>query len=318
MTLVGPGVAPREEERVPPKRPAQHRRTTRLGSSRRADLVAIAALVVLTLVLEAVLRAAAERPLWYDELWRAHYLSPPLGQWWDELTRSNAPSAAGWAGISRLVPTLFGWTPLVLRVPELISLPVLAASSYLLARRFTTLPAAMGVAVLVALGGKVLDLGMQLKPYTIEAICTIGMVGLWASAPPLVGPPRRWIGRRLAAGGLTLFSVPAVFLLVPLAASDVLLARGGVRQRVRAGLGAVPPLLICALHSLVFIRRQSFQRNESPSGTTPSSPAAASDRGSVSSGTSSSRWPGAHRRGSTASTSTWSRPARTARPSTPG
>lgn len=264
--LAGPDTAPAEDERRVAEPSPRHRRPARFawfGRLDRADLAAVAALVVLTVVVEVVLRAAAERPLWYDELWRAHYLSPPLGEWWNELLRSNAPSSAGWAAVTRVIAEVFGWTPFVLRVLQLVTLPLLPVGTYLLGRRFTTVPAALVAAVLVTLGGKVLDLAMQVKPYSIEAICTVAMVGLWVSAPPLVGPARRWVGRRAVAGLLSLFSVPAVFLLVPLAASDVLLSRGALRERVRAGLGAGPPLVISAVHSLVFVRRQSFQRDES-------------------------------------------------------
>ena len=89
------------------------------------------------MVIECWLGALSTRPLWYDELWRAHYLSASTSQFWHEITRANAPSAFGWVVVERTTADLFGWTPLVLRLPELITLPFVGVSMYALTRRFT-------------------------------------------------------------------------------------------------------------------------------------------------------------------------------------
>ncbi len=44
---------------------------------------------------DVVLRAYLNRPFWYDEIWRGHFVSEPLGSFWSELARANTPSAAG-------------------------------------------------------------------------------------------------------------------------------------------------------------------------------------------------------------------------------
>lgn len=242
--------------------PGRARAVAAVPLERHVDGALLLLLLVLTVLIEVVFSAAAERGLWYDELWRAHYISVPLGHFWTEIRLANTPSAIGWLALERISGLIFGYSPLGLRLPELAMLPVLAGTTYLLVRRFTVPGAAFAAAALVTLGGKTLDLGTQLKPYTTEMVCALLMVGLWCSAAPLVGSTHRWVGRRAVAGAVSLFSVPAVFLLLPLAASDFLLTRGSWRRRLRAVAGAVPALVLCALHSLLFIRRQSFQRDE--------------------------------------------------------
>lgn len=215
---------------------------------------------MIVLVVEYWLRAAALRPLWYDELWRAHYLSVPRGQFWSELRNANTPSSAGWMAVTRVSADIFGWRPWALRLPELVTLPLLAAGTYGLTRRFTGPAAAVGAALLLTLSGTLLDLGTQLKPYTMEALCTVLTAALWLSAPAGHGRARSWVGRRTAAGLVSVFSVPAVFFLAPLASADVLMTRGGLRAKARAAVGALPALLICVVHSVLFIGRQSAQR----------------------------------------------------------
>jgi hypothetical protein len=236
----------------------------------RSDWLLVALLLTGVVVVEFWLRALSTRPLWYDELWRAHYLSVPRSQFWHEITRANAPSAAGWIFLERATADTFGWTPLVLRLPELITLPLVGVSMYALTRHFTGRIVAFATGVLVGLSGTVLDLGWQLKPYTIELIVAVAVMLLWMRAPaPGSGSARARIGLRTVAGALTIFTVPLAFLLVPLAVADVVMAsgwrRGGWRQgwrtRWRAAWETAPAIAIVGAHSLFFIARQSSQRN---------------------------------------------------------
>ena len=126
--------------------------------------------------------------------------------------------------------------------------------------------------MLVGFSGTVLDLGWQLKPYTIELIVAGAVVLLWMRAPaPGSGTRRARIGYRTAAGALAIFTVPLAFLLLPLAIADVVMVSGWRRgswrrdwsQRWRAAWESAPALAICGIHSVFFVARQSSQRNGS-------------------------------------------------------
>ena len=252
----------------------------------------LAALIAAPVVAEIVLRAAGARPLWYDELWRGRYLSPAPSRFWHDIAQANAPSAAGWLAMTRLVADLGGWHAGVLRIPEFVSLPLLAAATFLLARRYLPTAGAAVAAGLVGLSGTLLDLALQLKPYTIEALTAVVAVAIWAASPgpnrdpdPSDDRARRRTRRRgsYASAALSLFSVPMVFVLVPLTAVDMLLAalrpdpadpadpaggpardrRAAARRALRAGLDLAPGLAVCVVHTLVFVARQSGQRNGS-------------------------------------------------------
>ena len=238
----------------------------------RFDWLLVALLVAGVVAVELWLGALSTRPLWYDEIWRAHYLSAPSSQFWHEITRANAPSAAGWIAVERACADIFGWTPLVLRLPELIMLPFVGVSMYALTRHFTGRIVAFATGVLVGFSGTVMDLGWQLKPYTIELITAVAALLLWMRAPaPGSGTTRARVGYRTAAGALTIFTVPFALLLIPLAIADVAMVRGwrngGWRQgwaaRWRAAWETAPALAIVGIHSLFFVARQSSQRNGS-------------------------------------------------------
>ena len=265
---------------IPPTAPAagvhrSHRARRRPGGGLawdRSDWLLIGLLIAGVVVIECWLGELSIRPLWYDELWRAHYLSTPTSQFWHEITRANAPSAFGWVVVERTTADLFGWTPLVLRLPELITLPFVGVSMYALTRRFTGRIVAFAAGVLVGFSGTVLDLGWQLKPYTIELIVAVAVLLLWMRAPaPGSGTTRARIGFRTAAGALTIFTVPLAFLLIPLAIADVVMVSGWRRgswrrdwsQRWRAAWESAPALAICGIHSVLFVARQSSQRNGS-------------------------------------------------------
>lgn len=224
------------------------------------DLGCIALLVALVTGIEVAVRHAALRPLWYDELWRAHYLSVPIGQFWSEIRRANAPSALGWAVLSRGAADLLGWHEWVLRLPQLVTLPLLAAGTYALTRRFTGPATAVVAAALLGVSGTITDLATQFKPYTIEAICAIAVLALWLARPAGTGRTTGRVGRRTLAGALTVFTVPLAFLIGPLALADVLLVRGGWRPRLRAALEATPAVLLTGAHAVLFVARQSGQR----------------------------------------------------------
>lgn len=228
--------------------------------SRRADLLCVVLLITMVTWIELAVRDAALRPLWYDELWRAHYLSVPVRDVWADIRQANAPSPLGWAVATRGAAELLGWHAWVLRLPQLVTLPLLGAGMYLLTRRFTDPLTAFVAGALLAVSGTVIDLGSQLKPYTVEAICAIAVVALWLTHP--AGTGRTWdrLGPRTLAGALTVLTIPLAFVIGPLALADVLMVDGGWRARRRAALEATPAVLLTAAHTVFFVARQSVQR----------------------------------------------------------
>jgi hypothetical protein len=246
---------------------------SRPRAPRAADVAVAAAVATALVVVEIVLRAYLSRPFWYDEIWRAHFVSEPLDSFWPELARANTPSAAGWLGVTRLAGELFGWHTWALRLPIFAALPALGAGTYLLARRFTGRAAALAAAAWLCLGGTVLDLGTQLKPYTVEAAAAVAVVALWmpasaassSEAASSAAAFSRRLLRRTGAGLLSLLAVPLAFLLLALAAADVAAGprrgRGSIRIRIGAALAALPALALAAAHTALFVGHQSSQRN---------------------------------------------------------
>jgi len=242
----------------------------RAGTGGRRLDVAVAGVLALVLIgAEIVLRGYFTRPFWYDEIWRARFVSEPAGAFWSSLGTANTPSAAGWMALTRLLGEVAGWHAWVLRLPEFAALPLLSGGTYLLARRFAGRVAAGFAALSTGLCSVVLDLGTQLKPYGVEAAATVAILALWLPARPGAGerPARRprWdhlrrspLARQSAAAVVGLLSVPAILVIVPLAVASTVAA--GRRWRA-AALRAAPAPLVCAVHTAVFVGHQSGQRN---------------------------------------------------------
>ncbi|SQD98654.1 MULTISPECIES: hypothetical protein [unclassified Parafrankia] len=260
---------------------AQSRRWARRARPRqwawsRLWLPGFVALALIALVV--LLRAYLDRPFWYDEIWRGHFVSEPVGTLWSELAAANTPSALGWLSVTRLSGDLFGWHSWALRLPGFAALPALGALTAVLTRRFSGTVAALFAVCWLCLNATFLDLATQLKPYTIETLAAVAVVLLWLGPAPGSGigfgaggvhsggdvrPPVRLgsvdrgrLVRRTAAGVISLFSVPAIFLVIPLAVMDVLPGPDR-RRRITETL---PSVVLVAAHTLLFIGHQSAQR----------------------------------------------------------
>lgn len=219
------------------------------AASGRRDLATAALLALVAAGVPVVLWTRFSRPLWYDELWRPHFVAEPAATFWSELATANVPSAVGWVALVRALGASLGWHAWALRLPAAIAFVALVAATYLFSRRFTGVAAALGAALAVGLSGTMVDLATQLKPYTLEAVCSLAVVALWTD--------RRSVARRTAAGGVALFSLPAVFLIIPMAVADVVAAPG---RRLRAALAATPALALAGGHAVLFVLHQSSQR----------------------------------------------------------
>jgi hypothetical protein len=225
--------------------------------SRRVTTLTAAAVAVALFGLLVLLRAYLSRPFWYDEIWRAHFVSEPLRSFWSELTVANTPSAFGWMTLARLSGEVFGWHSWSLRLPGFVALPLLGAAIVVLARRFTGPVAAVAAACWLCLNSTFLDLSTQLKPYAVEALAAVAIVLLWRTTPAGERLDRRRLARRAAAGILALLSVPGVFVIVPLVALD--LWRGPAR-RWRL-VESLPALGLSAANTVLFVGHQSSQRH---------------------------------------------------------
>ncbi|MGF7238431.1 MAG: hypothetical protein ACQSGP_26230 [Frankia sp.] len=241
--------------------PRPARRIRRTAPSRRPDLAVLAAIATAVVVAEALLHNYLTRPFWYDEVWRAHYVSVPVAHFWSRLAAANTPSAAAWMAVTRLAGQVFGWHAWALRLPETATLPFVAGAVYLLLRLFVGRLVAAAGALAVGLNGTILDLGTQLKPYGVEAIVTVAIVTLWITGPQ-PGPgasTRTLLVRRTLAGLVSLFGVPLAFVVLPLAAADTATSPRGARLRTAAV--ALPAVVLAAVHTVLFVGHQSGQRH---------------------------------------------------------
>ncbi|MEX5632038.1 glycosyltransferase family 39 protein [Parafrankia sp. FMc2] len=220
----------------------------------------------LAVAVQAVFWQCFRQPLWYDELWRPHFAGEPVATFWSELSVANTPSALGSIALLRLCGEVFGWHAWSLRLPSAVPLLALAAATWLLARRLTGRGAAAGAVLTVTLAGTVVDLASQVKPYTLDATCAVAVVIVWMSEPPST---RGLVARRIAAGLLAVFSLPALFLIVPLFVHDAARplwahrrqpGRRALREAGRAAACAAPAVVVAGVHALLFVTHQSSQR----------------------------------------------------------
>ncbi|WP_018504020.1 glycosyltransferase family 39 protein [Parafrankia discariae] len=247
----------------PTGRPAPDTRET-IGPRGAGDVLALVTVSLLAVVVQAVLWERFRQPLWYDELWRPHFVAEPAGTFWSELSVANTPSAIGSMGLLRVCGDVFGWHAWALRLPSAVPLVTLAAGTWLLGRRLTGRAAAFAAALTVTLAGTVVDLASQVKPYTLDAACAVAVVMLWTRAAPTT---RALLWSRFAVGVLALFSLPALFLIVPLTVLDVArptaraaAARPAIRSAVHAVLCDAPAVVVAGLHAALFVLHQSGQR----------------------------------------------------------
>lgn len=197
------------------------------------------------------------RPLWYDEAWRAwHIARGPLQ--WGALADAGAPSAAGWLGLEELAGAVLGLHEWALRLPSYAAVVAVGPATWWLGRRWLTPAANTAAAVLVTLNGSLLVYGMQLKPYLLEAVATPLLVGTWLVAQEVRTTGRQAWAAYAGMAGLTLLSLPGVFVLGPLLALDAL------RHRRSHGRGhllllAAPAMAggVAVAHLLLVVRHQS-------------------------------------------------------------
>ena len=132
-------------------------------------------------------------PFWFNEQWRAYYISNP-GNWWEALKSNGAPFPAGWYFLERISGVLFGSTELVLRLPTALFLPIGCVLLMLLACGWMSTPAAVVVALVGALTGTLVSYAYQVSEYQLDAAAVVAVVLLREIAWEADRPTWRWAG----------------------------------------------------------------------------------------------------------------------------
>jgi hypothetical protein len=236
------------------------------GPARRQRLAPpVLAMVVLlaeAVVLLDYLWQQVSRPFWYDEQWRAWHFSLVGTDFSAQLRDANSPLAAGWVALEKLFIGLLGNTEVSLRLPGVLAFIALGPVTYLLARRFLGVGASFLIAAATLANSGMLTYGLQLKPFTLEALGAELAVLLWFEAQE---SDARMGERLICYAGIGLcavFGTAAAFVVGPLLVVDLVrYARGGSLSRL------VPSFLaggITLAHLLGFVLVQTRQTQESP------------------------------------------------------
>jgi hypothetical protein len=236
------------------------------GPARRQRLAPpVLAMVVLlaeAVVLLDYLWQQVSRPFWYDEQWRAWHFSLVGTDFSAQLRDANSPLAAGWVALEKLFIGLLGNTEVSLRLPGVLAFIALGPVTYLLARRFLGVGASFLIAAATLANSGMLTYGLQLKPFTLEALGAELAVLLWFEAQE---SDARMGERLICYAGIGLcavFGTAAAFVVGPLLVVDLVrYARGGSLSRL------VPSFLaggITLAHLLGFVLVQTRQSQESP------------------------------------------------------
>ena len=242
---------------------ALSRRDTRLqrrgrARSRRSLAVAVLVTAGIPTALLISLWQNLTMAFWYNEQWRAYYISKP-GDWWAALKGDGAPFPAGWYFLERVSASLFGSTELVLRMTTALFLPLTCVLLLLLARRWMPLAAAVVVGVVGGLTGTLVIFAVQLSEYQIDAAAVVAILLLHDIAAEQDQGDWRSVRIYLPYAGIALaciFSTPAVFVAAPVLLLDAIRAARarsiGPRLVSAAGAGA-----IALLHLELFVVPQN-------------------------------------------------------------
>jgi hypothetical protein len=224
------------------------------------------AIVICTAVPTAIVLSLWDnltQPFWFNEQWRADYISAS-GNWWVELKNAGAqgvgaPFPAGWYFLERVSGVLFGSTELALRIPTALFLPLGCVLLMLLARRWMSTSAAVVVALIGTLTTSLLSYAVQLQEYEIDATAAVAVVLLHEIAWDAENPGWRSYRTYLAYAGIAgacIFSTPVIFLAAPLLLLDAARALRArrVEPRIVSAVGA--GVLILA-HMALFVLPQN-------------------------------------------------------------
>jgi hypothetical protein len=173
---------------------------------------------------------------------------------WRELHSADAPFPLLWLVVERASILVGGNSLLVLRLPVVAAFVALGPLTYAVGRRWLSAPMSFAAAGLVVLNGPIFDYAVQLKPFTLDCLASMGALWLWLLARER---SPRWAARLLLYMGIAACSLLAVaatftvsFLLI-LEMVDFLRTRGWAWSRlvapVTAGAVSVAHLILFVL-----------------------------------------------------------------------
>jgi hypothetical protein len=222
----------------------------------RADLLAIAALLVEAVVIELVLQHLLTRPFYYDEASRAYEIAQG-GAFLAHLGTAAAPLSLGWVGIETAARLVLGDTEAGLRAPMFAALPLLGVATYLLARRWLGPVVSFCAAALLLVNGWILNYALQLKSYSYESLFAVVAVGVYLLAQRATWRRAQLIGLYAALGLTCVFSLPNLLVVVPLLALDLVRTLRGRDQGAWRVAGAALAGAIALVHYVAFVSPQA-------------------------------------------------------------
>ena len=232
------------------------------GAARRrdgfpaGDLIAISGLVIEAGLILFVLRHLLTRPFYYDEGWRAYEIA--LGpRFLGQLHGAVGPLSLGWLAMENAARVLLGDTEAGLRTPVFLVVPVLGVATYLLARRWLGVAVSFCVAALLLVNLWIINYGLQLKSYPYEALFAVVTIALYLLLRRTAWRPAQLLGLYAALGLTCVFSLPNLFVAVPLLALDLVEM---VRARDRIALrlaGEALAGVIALANYVLFLAPQS-------------------------------------------------------------
>jgi hypothetical protein len=220
------------------------------------DLAAIACLVIEAGIIVFFLRHLLTRPFYYDEGWRAYEIAlgpSELGQ----LHAAVGPLSLGWLAIENAARVVLGDTEAGLRTPMFLVLPVLGVATYQLARRWLGVVVSFCAAGLLLVNLWIVNYGLQLKSYPYEALFAVVTVALYLVVRRASWRTAQLLGLYATLGLTCVFSLPNLFVIVPLLALDLVET---VRARHRIALRLAGEALAGAIalaHYALFLAPQS-------------------------------------------------------------
>lgn len=226
-------------------------RPGRLGAG---DLLAIAGLIALAAAVEVFLRHLLTRPFYYDEASRAYEIAQG-GAFLAHLSAAAAPLSLGWYGVETAARLVLGNTEAGLRAPMFAVLPLLGVATHVLARRWLGPAASFCVAALLLVNLWIVNYGLQLKSYSYEALFAVATLGLYLAMQRATWSRAWLVGLYITLGLTCVFSLPNLFIVVPLLVLDLVRAlrqRSALRIAGEAVAGA-----IALAHYVLFVRPQS-------------------------------------------------------------
>jgi hypothetical protein len=228
----------------------------RPGVPGRADLLAVAALLVGAVVIEFFLRHLLTRPFYYDEASRAYEIAQG-GAFLAHLGTAAAPLSLGWVGIETAARLVLGDTEASLRAPMFAALPLLAVATYLLARRWLGPVTSFCAAALLLADGWIVNYALQLKSYSYEGLFAVVAVGVYLLAQRTTWRRAQLIGLYAALGLTCVFSLPNLLVVVPLLALDLVRTLRGRDQGAWRVAGAALAGAIALVHYVAFVSPQA-------------------------------------------------------------